>query len=124
MSKKKEIKVRVPPKEAISKLEDLLEVEIGTLDRFLKKASDIRDRISKLNNIPQEYKDNVLSMYDQVVVNKLAYDILKAIVDYVYLISFAKELLDKKVLYAVEDSYGELRITYIPYLVKREERNE
>ncbi len=115
----KEVKIRVPPDKAIEKLEHLLNIEIRTLEGILNRATEIKREL--LTRVHQEMRQNISAMYDQKLSEYVYHKHIHAIIEYISLIEYAKQLRDDNVMYAFETQWGDLRITYKPYLLQKEE---
>ena len=113
---KKEMKVRVPAKETITKLEDLINVELKTIEYFLDEAVRVKQELAKI--VDGEYAENILTAYDQKISETLYHKHIDSLVAYVSLLAYARALSDNGKLFAYEDNWGNMQITYQPYLLK------
>ena len=113
--------VRLTDKECVEKLRHLIQIEIQTLDNLLKHAERVKSKLVTLD-IPNTYKENILSAYDMKVAEFVVNVHVHNIVNYMSLLAYAEALSREKVLYALEDTRGRIDITYIPKLIKKYEK--
>jgi len=116
---RKKLTVVIPQKEAIAKLEDLIKVELDTIRNFLDEATKVKQELAKIVDV--EYRENILTAYDSKVSEILYQKHIDSLVTYISLLAYAKALDNKDKLYAFEDNFGNMQITYKPYIVQREE---
>jgi len=111
----KENVIRLEENKCIRKLEDLLDAEIKTLEKFINKASEVKRRLYKLD-LDEDVKKNVLSAYDEIVSKYVYENVIKNIVYYTLLICYAKVLKEKRKLFCYEDSKGAIYVHYLPHI--------
>lgn len=118
---KKEHKIRLPDDVSIKKLEDLINIELDTIQEILNISGKVIKKFKEMD-IPEEIKESLISSYQQKISEIVHHTHISNIANYVSLLAFSKVLHREGKLYAFESNWGEFRVTYLPYMIVKNEQ--
>jgi len=116
----KEHKIRLPDDVSIKKLEDLINIELSTIEEIVNLSDKVVDKLKSMN-VPEEVKESLISSYQQRISDIVHNTHIGNIASYVSLLAFSKVLHKEGKLYAFESNWGDFRVTYIPYIIVKNE---